>query len=214
MCRIHSIRNTYIAIIIVLEAMAFSNFKYSSSRYFRDSLRILEESLESTSKLPKDTTDDEVLNKRSQILSDLVPFLLLKKRVAWNEEDKMATRGKDNENTDGQTTKKRKRDNPINANEGGYDFAISSATSKEQEPYDKVGSRHSPSTSATTHHQIQLENLLKENRRLVKKRRQLREAHKNFINAYQYGLYQVSKLNDLTYVPDNIMKGNFPKTET
>lgn len=194
----------------------------SSSRYLRDSLSILEECVVSKPKMQNAEISEKVaVEERSQILSDLVPFLLLKKRVAWKKEDKLATWEDDDVSKDGQIVKKRQRKDPDDTIEEEnkspplpHNSTSTSASTAigQNDPCNRVRSRPSPPTGMN-HHQIQLKNHIDENRRLENKRIQLREGHKKLITAYEYGLNQVSKLNDLTFVPDNVMKGNFPLSE-
>jgi len=190
--------------------MSFNNI-----RYLRDSLSILKECVVSKPKVRNaENTQRVAVEKRSQILSDLVPFLLLNKRVAWKKGHKITTRESNDESRDRQIVKKRKRNNPDHTIEQETlpTTTTTTTTIGENDPCNGVKSRTSPST-AMNRHQIQLKNHIDENRRLENKRRQLREDHKQLIIAYEYGLNQVSKLNDLTCVPDNIMKGNFPQSQ-
>jgi len=201
--------------------MSFNNI-----RYLRDSLSILEECVVSKPKVRNaENTERVAVEKRSQILSDLVPFLLLNKRVAWKKGHKITTRESNDVSADRQIVKKRKRNDPDHTIEqetlpptttttttNTTTTTTTTTTIGENDPCNGVKSRTSPST-AMNRHQIQLKNHIDENRRLENKRRQLREGHKQLIIAYEYGLNQVSKLNDLTCVPDNIMKGNFPQSQ-
>jgi len=203
----------------------------NSSRYLRDD-PTLEKNLISKPKIRNEAiTNRALVESKAQILSDLVPFLLcrdgttkrclndddsvvsssLNKRVEWKKDSELLDVHERNtilNSEDGHVIKKRKRNEP-DTNE---EESESPATNGEDDICNRVGSRSSTPT-AMTHHQVELENLIDENRLLKMKRRQVREDHKSLMLAYKFGLHQVSTLNDLTFVPDNIMEGNFPKNE-
>lgn len=188
------------------------------------------------------TVEKAVVENKARILSDLVPFLLCrttsasgvatkrcsnnddsvmisssgpKKRVEYKKEYNVSALHEGNKNIssgDGQAAKKRKRHGPDDTDK--EESWSPAATNGENGIWIGADARLSSNpTTAMSHHRTHLKKLLDENRLLETKRRQLRDGHKSLIHAYEFGLRQVSKLNDLTLVPDNIMEGNFPKNE-
>jgi len=53
-----------------------------------------------------------------------------------------------------------------------------------------------------------LKKLKKENNNIQKRKERIIHRYANLVYSYEYGLKAVSKLNDLTSAPDNVMRGN------
>ena len=181
----------------------------SQGRYLRDCLTVLEESLPRDCKQPRSSSssssseddgekDPQSLDRQEQrrqeaaeCLSTLVPYIFgieSSKRRRLNDDDEMMNRDK---------SRCRVKDTSPASKSGTTDGLKSRNEADNENESDKE------------RYTKQLKQLGKENEELNDRRKSIVRRYGNLIDAYESGLRHISKLNDLTYAPDNIMEGNF-----
>jgi len=173
-----------------------------------------------------------IANKNKRFDYDDNEFMreIKKQRLLCSKKNEKKDQKSTNENDDQKGGTKRKLneiDNEEDKDAIGKDkdnrFTTTTTINKEDPQMTTIHENQLGNSSATTtsshyksntirHYQVELNKLKDENKQLQTKRQKIYEGYKNFVSAYESGLHKISKLNDLTFVPDNVMNDNFSKS--
>mmetsp|Transcript_5494 Transcript_5494/g.6042 ORF Transcript_5494/g.6042 Transcript_5494/m.6042 type:complete len:230 (-) Transcript_5494:234-923(-) len=135
--------------------------------------------------------DQKEYNKcRKQCIQDLMPFVYdYKGRIV----DK-----KTNDTTS----------SSLNTISEGRGLETAKAESEKKTDYNNDRIKRERNNHEMSVYIQQLNKLKADNEDIQNKKHKIMERYANLIYSYEYGLHSISKLNDLSYAPDNIMHGN------
>ena len=139
-------------------------------------------------------------------LNEMIPFVYSKKR-------KFTPYVSNAESTEYMSNQKSQQKEKINS-----DFFETEKKEKDEEVQEEAVDRkenssvsNSSSYRSSVEYEVyaeKLKKLKKENSDIQIRKERIIKHYANLVYSYEYGLKAVSKLNDLTSAPDNVMKGN------
>ena len=136
-------------------------------------------------------------SKRKTYINEMIPFL-----YAHNSKENNGSFGESigylGTSTQNTSVGSEKDDKKVNAN-----VNHENENSKKQQLESK-----SDTNDDINFYKDQLKELKRENENIAKNKERIFKRYFNLVSSYQYGLDTVSKLNDLTSAPDNILKSS------